>query len=73
MQQRLTALLVNPQTVHLHLDLFLQLHLCFLQHLDIKHRINIIKEHAVKVDSAAGQSSGCLDLLSSFTFVSCSS
>jgi hypothetical protein len=59
MQQRSTALLVNPQAVHLHLDLFLQLHLSFLLLLDIKHRINIIIEHAAKVDSAAGQSSGC--------------
>ncbi len=59
MQKRSTEPLVNPQAVHLHLDLFLQLNLCFLQLLDIKHRINIITEQAAKVDSAAGQSSSC--------------
>jgi hypothetical protein len=42
MQQRLTALLVNPQAVHLHLDLSSNLHLCFC------HEIQIITEKAAK-------------------------
>jgi hypothetical protein len=42
MQQRSSALLVNPQAVHLHLDLSSNPYLCF------RHKTHIITEKAAK-------------------------